>query len=153
MAVFRSGPGLTRDRLVGLAGVDGAAAAWALTRRRQVARRTARLVREVAPWHDAEVGLWGAAERSRVAADRHDAFGQHLTGIALQLGAAGLAGASRPDQVPRHLAAARGLLADSRRELRAALLDLHAPAAGHSLTDDLRDLAGRCPRRAGRRSG
>jgi signal transduction histidine kinase len=140
VVVTRPGPWLTPARLRTALGVAAAAAAlavaWALALRRLVARRTAQLVREVAARHDVEVETRAvAAERVRVAAELHDTLEQSLTGVALQLQAAALAGGGRPDRAADHLTLARTLLDRGRHELRASVQDLRA--GGSVPTDSL----------------
>ena len=96
MTVLRSGPWLNQRRLLMILGVAAGAlllaVTWAFTLRRRVEKRTALLAREIRSRHDTEVEFNATLEeRTRIAAELHDTVQQSLTGVALQLEAAGLA--------------------------------------------------------------
>lgn len=138
--VLRPGPWLNQSRFITVltvsAGALSLALLWAFTLRRMVARRGAQVVEEIRARHDAEVEFNAVSgERNRVAAELHDTLAQSLTGIALQLQAATLAGREEPVRATEHVATARDLLARSREDLRRSVWGLRN---GH---DSKRDLA------------
>lgn len=65
-------------------------------------------------------------ERQRLAEEIHDTMAQNLTGVALQIGAAGMASAAAPPEVSQHLKLASGLLDFAREEIRRTLFDLRS---------------------------
>ena len=65
-------------------------------------------------------------ERTRLAAELHDAVSQSLTGIALQVDSAGRANRGENPSVDRFLTSARQMLASCRRELQDCLWDLRS---------------------------
>ena len=65
-------------------------------------------------------------ERTRLAAELHDAVSQSLTGIALQVDSAGRANKGENPAVDRFLTSARQMLASCRRELQDCLWDLRS---------------------------
>ena len=67
-------------------------------------------------------------ERTRLAAELHDALAQNLTGVSLQISAARSAKASSPEAEERHLSVAEHMLQSSRTELRRCIWDLRSDA-------------------------
>lgn len=125
MRVLRPAPYWTRERLQWLAAgvitVLLLAAAWIALLRRQVARQTALIKAKVARETLQE-------ERARMARELHDTLEQQLTGLSLQLDAAGDTLADSPEVAQRALAAAQGLLKHTRAEARRSIWDLRPSA-------------------------
>ncbi len=126
VVVVRSAPWWTERRLMValsvLGGVLGIAVVWAWT----LQSRNARLHGEIAGRQRAEAEVKRREEeRTLLAADLHDSLEQTLTGVALQLQAAGAA------KVPAnpHLDLAARLLKHSRAEVHRAVRDLREPSA------------------------
>ena len=67
-------------------------------------------------------------ERTRLAAELHDAIAQNLTGVSLQIAAARSAHTLAPEAEERHLATAEQMLSSSRVELRRCIWDLRSEA-------------------------
>lgn len=148
VTVLRAGPWLTQRRLLVILAVSGGALilalAWAFTLRRRVEQRTAHLAREIRTRHDAEVEFNATlGERKRIAAELHDTLQQTLTGVALQLAAAGLAARQSAQPTPPHVETARELLERSREELRRSVWNLRQNNGGAptDLVAELRELA------------
>lgn len=156
VTVLRAGPWLNQRRLRLVLAVSGGALllalVWAFTLRRRVEQRTAQLAREIRSRHDAEVEFNATlGERARIATELHDGLQQSLTGVALQLEAAGLAARQSPEQAPQHLETARELLTLSREELRRALWNLRERDGNAS--EPRRRAARTCPQHEPRRRG
>lgn len=101
--------------------VLGVVLLWVMTLRGQVRRRSELLVREVRAHHDERLI---ADERSRLAADLHDALSQTLTGVSYQLEVSRKIAVDHGGEAGHHLTLARRLLDRSREDLRQAVWDL-----------------------------
>lgn len=107
--------------------------------RRQVARRTADLAREMRirqeqelARHDAEVEFSATLrERERLAADLHDTLSQTLTGVAMQIDATRRA--PEPALAQRNLTLASQMLSRGREEVRRSVWNLRANELDGSL--------------------
>jgi signal transduction histidine kinase len=97
------------------------AAAWIALLRRQVARQTALIEAKVARETLQE-------ERARMARELHDTLEQQLTGLSLQLDAAGDTLAESPEVARSALVSAQGLLKHTRIEARRSIWDLRPSA-------------------------
>lgn len=122
-------PWWTPGRLLAFIGALLAALAgilvWNLMLRRIAERRGRELYRAEISKACAELRI---DERTRLAAELHDAIAQNLTGISLQIAAARRAHAVAPEAENRHLATAEQMLASSRVELRRCIWDLRSEA-------------------------
>ena len=98
---------------------------WNLSLRREVERRTHELLQEETARIGAELQI---AERTRLAAELHDAFAQNLTGIALQFEAAELAAIRAPEKLSDSFKAIRKMLTSCREEIRRCVWNLRAQA-------------------------
>ena len=67
-------------------------------------------------------------ERTRLAAELHDAVSQALTGVALQIDSANIVNCGENAALSKYLVTARQMLASCRRELRDCLWDLRSQA-------------------------
>jgi signal transduction histidine kinase len=123
--MLQPAPYWTTERLQWLAGGVMAvlllAAAWIALLRRQVAGQTALIKTKVARETLQE-------ERARMARELHDTLEQQLTGLSLQLDAAGDTLGESPEVAQRALASARGLLKHTRVEARRSIWDLRPSA-------------------------
>lgn len=104
---------------------------WARTLKRKVRQRGMALASEIT---NRKVAETRTAERTRMAEELHDTLAQGLTGVSLQLEAAGRAADGRPTELPRHLRLASQILSSSRDEIRRSLWNLRS---GLLDTDDL----------------
>jgi signal transduction histidine kinase len=95
------------------------ASAWAILLRRQVNRQTVTIRRHLEERAVAE-------ERSRIARDLHDTFGQEMVGILMQLDAAVARLPHAPEGALRHLEAARGMIRHGQAEARRSVWNLRA---------------------------
>lgn len=98
---------------------------WNLSLRRKVEKRTHELLQEETARIGAELQI---AERTRLAAELHDAFAQNLTGIALQFEAAELAAVRAPEKLSDYFKAIRKMLTSCREEIRRCVWNLKAQA-------------------------
>ena len=99
--------------------------AWNRSLRRLASRRGAALAREEIARAEADLRT---GERTRIAADLHDALAQSLTGVALEIEAATRAGGRDETARAVHLTRAGAALASCRNELRNCLWDLRSDA-------------------------
>jgi signal transduction histidine kinase len=99
------------------------ALAWAHTLRRRVRERSAELAAEMGGRRMAEART---EERTRMAEDLHDTLAQGLTGVSLQIEAAGRALAVRPAESSHHLGLATRILGSYRDEVRRTLWNLRS---------------------------
>ncbi|BCX49060.1 sensor histidine kinase [Haloferula helveola] len=99
------------------------ALAWVHTLRRRVLEKGAELAAEMGGRRMAEAR---AEERTRLAEELHDTLAQGLTGVSLQLEAAGRALNLRPTESSRHLGLAGQILASHRDEVRRTLWNLRS---------------------------
>jgi signal transduction histidine kinase len=107
--------------LAALAGI----LAWNLALRRLAERRGRELYRAEISKASAELRI---DERTRLAAELHDAIAQNLTGVSMQIAAARSARTAAPEEEDRHLATADQMLRSSRIELRRCIWDLRSEA-------------------------
>ena len=99
------------------------ALAWVHTLRRRVQERGTALASEMGGRRMAEART---AERTRMAEELHDTLAQGLTGVSLQIEAAGRALDVRPTESSRHLGLASQILESSRDEIRRTLWNLRS---------------------------
>jgi len=99
------------------------ALAWVHTLRRRVQERGTALAAEMGGRRMAEART---EERTRMAEELHDTLAQGLTGVSLQIEAAGRALDVRPEQSSRHLGLAGQILDSSRDEVRRTLWNLRS---------------------------
>ena len=100
---------------------------WGYAMRRQVARRSSQLAREIAAREAATLEFDAILrERRRLANDLHDTLEQALTGLALQLEITERSKTSDPELSARHLNLAQQFLDRSRREVHRTVWDLRA---------------------------
>ncbi len=98
---------------------------WNFALRRLAERRGRELYRAEISQASAELRI---DERTRLAAELHDAIAQNLTGVSLQIAAARQAKASDPKAEDQHLSTADQMLRSSRVELRRCIWDLRSEA-------------------------
>ena len=96
---------------------------WVRTLNRKVHQRSLALASEISNRQLAEART---EERTRLAEELHDTIAQGLTGVSLQLEAAGRAWEGHPEKLPRHLLLARQILGSSRDEIRRSLWNLRS---------------------------
>jgi signal transduction histidine kinase len=96
---------------------------WVTTLTRKVQQRGMQLAGEISGRQMAEAR---AEERTRMAEELHDTLAQGLTGVSMQLAAAGRAREQRPDELPHHLQLAGQILHAARDEVRRALWNLRS---------------------------
>lgn len=94
---------------------------WNRLLNRIVERRSRRLAKEIAAHAASEMKV---DERTRLAAELHDALSQTLTGISFQIDAANEARQKAPSQIGTYLDVARRSLRRCREDLRNCLWDL-----------------------------
>jgi signal transduction histidine kinase len=99
------------------------ALAWVVTLRRKVQERGSALAAEIGGRRMAEART---EERTRMAEELHDTLAQGLTGVSLQIEAAGRALEVGPQQSSRHLGLASQILDSSRDEVRRTLWNLRS---------------------------
>jgi len=99
------------------------ALAWVMTLTRKVQQRGMELAGEISGRKMAEAR---AEERTRMAEELHDTLAQGLTGVSMQIEAAGRAQVQRPDELPRHLKLAGQILHAARDEVRRTLWNLRS---------------------------
>ncbi len=98
---------------------------WNFALRRLAERRGRELYRAEISKASAELRI---DERTRLAAELHDAIAQNLTGVSLQIATARQAKTTDPDAEEHHLATAEQMLRSSRVELRRCIWDLRSEA-------------------------
>lgn len=98
---------------------------WNFSLRRLAEHRGRKLYRAEISKASAELRI---DERTRLAAELHDAIAQNLTGVSLQIAAARQAKTSNPEAEDGHLATADQMLRSSRIELRRCIWDLRSEA-------------------------
>ena len=122
-------PWWTPGRLLAIVGILVAVIVGVLIWNRALRRLAELRGREVAR---AEISTASAElrieERTRLAAELHDALAQNLTGVSLQISAARSAKASSPEAEEHHLSVAEHMLQSSRTELRRCIWDLRSDA-------------------------
>ena len=93
----------------------------------RVEERTRQLKFEMTARSEAEVRFKATlAERTRLAQELHDTLEQSMTGIGLQLDAAGQLFAHQPARASHHVELARSMTTQSQIELRRSIWDLHS---------------------------
>ena len=93
----------------------------------RVQERTQQLKVEMSARKEAEVRFKATlAERTRLAQELHDTLEQTMTGIGLQLDAAGQLSPQQPERASHHVEIARNLTTQSQIELRRSIWDLHS---------------------------
>ncbi len=117
--------------------------AWGYAMRRQVAKRSRQLAREIAAREAATLEFDATLrERRRLANDLHDTLEQALTGLALQLEITERSKTSDPELSARHLNLAQQFLERSRREVHRTVWDLRAHGLdGRDFLDVLQERA------------
>lgn len=101
--------------------------AWVGLLRRQVARRSSQLAKEISAGREARLEFDTILrERTRLAADLHDTLEQTLTGLSLQIQAADLFRTEAPDRSASHLRLAQQFLDRSREDVHRTVWDLRA---------------------------
>ena len=129
IAVISRPPWWTTGRLMAFIGALIAALVailvWNLALRRLAERRGRELFRSEISKAAAELRI---DERTRLAAELHDAIAQNLTGVSMQIAAARSAHTAAPKEVERHLSTADQMLRSSRVELRRCIWDLRSEA-------------------------
>ena len=122
-------PWWTPGRLLAIVGILVAAIVavlvWNRSLRRLAELRGCEVARAEISKASAELRI---EERTRLAAELHDALAQNLTGVSLQISAARSAKASSPEAEERHLSVAEHMLQSSRTELRRCIWDLRSDA-------------------------
>jgi signal transduction histidine kinase len=139
LAVLRTPPWWTTERMLYLAGalavVVAAALAWAAMLRRRVAQQSAVIAEKVSAERITE-------ERTRIARELHDTLEQHLAGVAIQLDAAAARLPESPTAADDALKLGAAMLRHSRTEARRSVWDLRSQLLEqHGLPQTLRDLA------------
>jgi len=102
---------------------------WNYILRRIIRRRERQLIKSEIAQTEADLRV---DERTRLAADIHDALSQTLTGVSFQLDAAHKTLNEDPGAAARFLAVAKRTLLSCREELRRCLWDLRNDALGES---------------------
>lgn len=127
LAVIQAAPWWTPQRLwmavAAVGGLFGLTLIWVQTLTRKVQQRGMQLAGEISGRQMAEAR---AEERIRMAEELHDTLAQGLTGVSMQIEAAGRAREQRPDDLPRHLQLAGQILHSARDEVRRALWNLRS---------------------------
>ncbi len=124
VSVIQPGPWWNPKRLQLALGTAAAVLALAAVWLWSLQSRNARLKREITAREKAEAEVKRREEERKIfAADLHDSLEQSLTGVALQLQAAGKSGGKDP-----HIELAGRLLKHSRDEVHRAVRDLREPA-------------------------
>ncbi|MGB8168594.1 MAG: sensor histidine kinase [Chthoniobacteraceae bacterium] len=139
LAVLRTPPWWTTERLIylaaGLGVIVAAALAWAAMLRRRVEQQSAIIAEKVSHERIAE-------ERTRIARELHDTLEQHLAGVAIQLDAAAARLPDAPGAANDALTLGAAMLRHSRTEARRSVWDLRSQLLEqHGLPQTLRDLA------------
>lgn len=143
MALVKAAPWWTPQRLwiaiAAMAALLMVSLAWARILNRKVRQRSMELAQEISSRKVAETRT---EERTRIAEELHDTVAQGLTGVSLQLEAAGRAARERPAQLPHHLQLAGRILNVSRDEIRRSLWNLRSGLLDtHDLIGSLRAIA------------
>ena len=139
LAVLRTPPWWTTERLLYLAGglgvIVAASLAWAAMLRRRVEQQSAVIAAKVSHERIAE-------ERTRIARELHDTLEQHLAGVAIQLEAAAARMPAAASAANEALTLGAAMLRHSRTEARRSVWDLRSQLLEqHGLPQTLRDLA------------
>ncbi|MEE8047159.1 MAG: histidine kinase [Dehalococcoidia bacterium] len=150
LALMENAGDRVEDFEIGITRDDGSHAIISMTARRQAEEEgfaVEIILRDVTARHRTEEELFNQSrelavvdERNRMSREIHDTIAQGLTGIVLQLEAAGEFTASGDPELQKHVDSARSLARESLTEARRSVWNL-SPGALHSrsLSDALRD--------------